>query len=640
MAAIHPTDSTLRRRALSRANTAKDLVLAVHTPQFSGTHAARLALLLPWVLSAFMPSLQQLYILYPISFSSPVPLADTSMGTDFHLFIGLLGSVALMWSQMLEARRRQKVPSGAGQEVRSEGAVRSRQSLTAESRWASALGGCTTKDPRSIRVWSRFDCAEAACVCACVTFGTLLTKYPFTLASRIAYAIAYVPFTFVLLSIFKRMVDAVVYTQGKTFPSWVTATANPVFFKAVLFEVAILLMWQHASIYTPYPKSHLERALSVMLDEGDNYAILCEDEAVFWESFSLPFKWHSSFEPLDCDEPTCGYTSWRDLCEARRLAPLAEQTKDIIHYQLVAVPVLLILALNLIGNGHMTRRQNGELNLVSLLAPHILLILGLGLCTLFVGIYFMVMLPVQVPLLMSNQAPTDPRVCMPSSACGLLWNAAYLGFIAVGLLPIDTLGRFLKQRNNRSRSYFLSYKQNDGNDGAVQMLANGLRDHGAKKVWLDKLAEDRSEKGMVEGVKTSDVFIAIVSPAYFESEFCCLEMHTAFKEDKPVLVVWNQSKHMVQSALGWLPGELSFLKNNELLPIQEDIQMAETCANRILAATATAFTLKPEDVPAVETFQQEKKDQASGSSTLEQRLKFLEDALRNPLALGKLEDFD
>ena len=229
MAAIHPTDSTLRRRALSRANTAKDLVLAVHTPQFSGTHAARLALLLPWVLSAFMPSLQQLYILYPISFSSPVPLADTSMGTDFHLFIGLLGSVALMWSQMLEARRRQKVPSGAGQEVRSEGAVRSRQSLTAESRWASALGGCTTKDPRSIRVWSRFDCAEAACVCACVTFGTLLTKYPFTLASRIAYAIAYVPFTFVLLSIFKRMVDAVVYTQGKTFPSWVTATANPVF---------------------------------------------------------------------------------------------------------------------------------------------------------------------------------------------------------------------------------------------------------------------------------------------------------------------------------------------------------------------------------------------------------------------------
>merc|ERR1711935_1276196 len=83
-----------------------------------------------------------------------------------------------------------------------------------------------------------------------------------------------------------------------------------------------------------------------------------------------------------------------------------------------------------------------------------------------------------------------------------------------------------------------------------------------------------------------------------------------------VLVVWNQSKHTVQSALGWLPGKLSFLKTNELLPMQEDVQMAGPCANRIIAATATAdleatlkLTLKPEDVPAVETFQKKKKDQ-------------------------------
>ena len=32
----------------------------------------------------------------------------------------------------------------------------------------------------------------------------------------------------------------------------------------------------------------------------------------------------------------------------------------------------------------------------------------------------------------------------------------------------------------------------------------------------------------------------------------CLDMHTALKEDKAVLVVWNQSKHTVQSALGRL----------------------------------------------------------------------------------------
>ena len=128
-------------------------------------------------------------------------------------------------------------------------------------------------------MWSRFDCAEAACVCACVIFGTLLTKYPFTLASRIAYAIAYVPFTFVLLSIFKRMVDAVVYTQGPTFPSWVTATANPVLFKVLLFEIVVLLMWLHASLYAPFPDAQLEWGLSVMLGTGNNSAILCDDEA-------------------------------------------------------------------------------------------------------------------------------------------------------------------------------------------------------------------------------------------------------------------------------------------------------------------------------------------------------------------------
>lgn len=37
--------------------------------------------------------------------------------------------------------------------------------------------------------------------------------------------------------------------------------------------------------------------------------------------------------------------------------------------------------------------------------------------------------------------------------------------------------------------------------------------------------------------------------------------------------------------MGWLPSDLSFLKNDELLLIQEDIQMAETCTYRIKAAT-------------------------------------------------------
>ena len=97
---------------------------------------------------------------------------------------------------------------------------------------------------------------------------------------------------------------------------------------------------------------------------------------------------------------------------------------------------------------------------------------------------------------------------------------------------------------------------------------------------------------MVAGVTKSDIFVAIISPKYFSSYFCCLEMHTALSQGKRVLVVWNQSKFAVQDALGWIPPELSVLKNNELLPIQEDIQMAKTCVARIEAADITPLSVR------------------------------------------------
>jgi hypothetical protein len=265
------------------------------------------------------------------------------------------------------------------------------------------------------------------------------------------------------------------------------------------------------------------------------------------------------------------------------MAPLVQHTVNIVWYILLAVPVLLFLAFGLTGSGRIARDREGQLDLAGILAPHILLILMFGLCTLGVGIYYVAMFLVQVPLLMSARAPADPLVCVPSTACGHLWYVMYLGLAAIGLLPIDTLNRFLKQRGNRSRSYFLSYKQDDMNCGAVQMLYQ-LLDKAGSKAWLDKQVEDRSQKGMVDGVKESDVFVAIISPKYFTSYYCCLEMHTALSKGKRVLVAWNQSKFKVQEALGWIPLELEVLKSNELLPIMEDIQMAKTCVARITAA--------------------------------------------------------
>ena len=549
MAAIHPTESPPRKQTPSRTNSTTRLVhdavhTTKHTTKFGGTHIARLLLMLPFVLSAFMPALQRLYILHPPTFSSPVSLFDTGVGADLHALTYVMGILTLLWSQMLEARRRQKLRHG-------------------------------------IKAWSRFDCVEAACFCVTGAVNFLLTKIDMTLAYRLAFMIAWLPVCVVIIVIFKRMVHAVVYTQGDSFPSWVTSTATPVLSKALLLEIVLLIMWVHASMYAPYPKPQLEWALSVMLGTGNNSEILCDNEAAFWSSFSLPFEWDYYQEPLECDEPTCGYTTWRDLCQARRLAPLADQIHRTVWYLFWTVPILLLLLINLVGNGRIARGSQGELNLKGLLAPHILLTLGLGFCALSVGIYYAATFLVHVPQLMSGQAPSDPRVCLHSSTCAQLWNALYLGVAAFALLPIDTLGRFLKQRRHSSRSYFLSYKQDDQNDGAVQMLYS-LLPKGSS--WLDKHAKDRSKTGMVDGVTNCDVFVAVLSPKYLSSPFCCLEMHTALSEGKPILVVFNQSKFRVQDALGWIPPELSMLKSDELLPIQEDIQMATTCVARIEAA--------------------------------------------------------
>ena len=91
-------------------------------------------------------------------------------------------------------------------------------------------------------------------------------------------------------------------------------------------------------------------------------------------------------------------------------------------------------------------------------------------------------------------------------------------------------------------------------------------------------------------------------------------MHTALTEQKPILVVWNQTEHAVQSALKWIPEALHFLKDNELLPIQEDIQMALPYVARILDQSAKVEPTTVKEVPPIKAFQQATK---GGSSDLQ-----------------------
>uniref|UniRef100_A0A7S0LBD4 Uncharacterized protein n=1 Tax=Coccolithus braarudii TaxID=221442 RepID=A0A7S0LBD4_9EUKA len=91
------------------------------------------------------------------------------------------------------------------------------------------------------------------------------------------------------------------------------------------------------------------------------------------------------------------------------------------------------------------------------------------------------------------------------------------------------------------------------------------------EVWLDKMrGEERSEAGMVAGVGACRLFCAVISPSYFASAFCLLEMRTAVKLEKKIALCWNGAKFKVQEALGWIPDEFAHLKSAELIKLDED----------------------------------------------------------------------
>ena len=187
-----------RPRGLSSDVAADDDAEPTAPPaKLSATIVWRLVLMSPFILSASMPLLQQLIYVETTTFSaSSVPLYQTSAGVDLQFYVLLVGFVTQQWSQLLEARRRQtRVPASA--KVR--------------SRWASTLGGCTTKDARSIRVWTAFDCCEAACLCAAGIFLSLFTKYPLAWTYRMFFALGCTPVILLVIFIIKRLVAAVVY---------------------------------------------------------------------------------------------------------------------------------------------------------------------------------------------------------------------------------------------------------------------------------------------------------------------------------------------------------------------------------------------------------------------------------------------
>ena len=126
---------------------------------------------------------------------------------------------------------------------------------------------------------------------------------------------------------------------------------------------------------------------------------------------------------------------------------------------------------------------------------------------------------------------------------------------------------------------FASYKQNDGGDALLMNMYYALK---PVEVWLDKMrGEERSESGMVAGVKACRLFCAVISPAYFQSDFCLLEMRTAMQHEKKIALCYNGSKFKVQEALGWIPAEFASLKSDELIMLHEDNEFMQIGLGKI-----------------------------------------------------------
>jgi len=193
-------------------------------------------------------------------------------------------------------------------------------------------------------------------------------------------------------------------------------------------------------------------------------------------------------------------------------------------------------------------------------------------------------------------------VCVPALAAASLHSmtsqgqtatlfAMFFRLVGGGCLVLSMLGIFVhfivrKFKQPNHKTFFISYKQDDRSDGAVSMLYHHLPGKGH---WLDKMARDRSVQGMINGVANSDVFLAVFSPNYLESWFCCLELHTAMENNKPIMLVFNSHRYTVQDVLMMIEPhpELHLLRNKiEILPIHEEIQMIRPCVERIVAHAA------------------------------------------------------
>jgi hypothetical protein len=342
-----------------------------------------------------------------------------------------------------------------------------------------------------MRTWTSFDAIEAlvhGALLALAMFSDVVDRYP-NIAGAFTLGFALIPIFGGL--IMKRIMYGVVEAQGRHIAGWVTNTAVQVC-KLLAFNLLLLLGYVICS--TAYPYDLDTSALNQWLREGNHSSLRCDNEAVFWATFELPYTVRVGVDrTIACEEPLCGYRDWTALCQAVRNVGVHFTSSNAMMSTVACSLFLAIIFFVLRGSDRISHNRDGSLILGRLLDTHILVILGCSGVLFVLTMLNLVRLMVTTPLLLFAAMPgfeAEPLALLGAAK----WNnivyvvalpgPLIFGAVAIALLPVDTLATFMKRRRSLFRQTAAAEEARRAAMGAIETLATvELALNGDAKSW-------------------------------------------------------------------------------------------------------------------------------------------------------------
>jgi len=150
----------------------------------------------------------------------------------------------------------------------------------------------------------------------------------------------------------------------------------------------------------------------------------------------------------------------------------------------------------------------------------------------------------------------------------------------------DEVKEIVPKADQKSRTYFISYKQQESKDLALD-LWHGLGGNKNPGAWLDvKNYAGQTVDDMKAGIRECKYFLLILTEGYFDSAYCRLELNYAIDLGKEAIMVFNTDRIAKQS----IGKELTKAKEHGIdlcdwpsaLPISTDVNLFQTMLGTIL----------------------------------------------------------